>query len=133
MSESLIRKAFETRLAQWAVDQGIDQVAWENAEFEPTEEAYVQAFLVPGKTESLYLDLTGRDYVGIFQVNLCMPKGSGTAEARALAGSLDAAFEGSFAQDTIRVTLLSPMGLGPALPVDDRFVVPVSADYRVVT
>lgn len=133
MSNVLIRKAFETRLKTWA-DTNSLQVAWENVEFDPTtDQTYVQPIILPAPTKDLFLDQSGRDYRGIFQVNLSMPLGTGPGAATALVDSLDAAFSGSFTQGSIRVTRLSPMCPAPPLPVADRYVVPVSAAYRVVT
>lgn len=133
MSQAIIRKAFETRLDTWASAQSID-VAWENAEYDPSEGvAYVRAHLVPAQTKQLFLDQTGRKYSGLFQVNLTMPIGTGAGAAEALVESLDSTFAGSFEQDGVRITLLTPMSPAPALPVADRYVIPVSAEYRVVT
>jgi hypothetical protein len=133
MSQALIRQAFETRLKTWADAQGLG-VAWENMVYTPTEgEEYVHAFLLPARTKSLFLDGSGRNYVGLFQVNLSMPLGGGAGTAEAMVKSLDEAFATSFTQGTIRVSLLSPMSAASALPVPDRYVVPVSAEYCVVT
>lgn len=133
MSQELIRQAFETRLNTWAVAQGLD-VAWENVRFEPVAgDAYVRANLLPGRTKSLFLNEAGRDYRGIFQVTLCMPLGEGPGTAEALVASLSSTFAGSFTEGAIRVVLPSPLSAAPALPVADRYEVPVSAEYRVVT
>jgi hypothetical protein len=133
MSQILIRRAFETRLATWATAQSID-IAWENVEFDPVEgEPYAHASLLPAQTDHLFLDQTGRDYGGVFQVTLFMPLGRGAGATEALVASLDSTFAGSFVQGSIRVVLLTPMSAAPALPVPDRYVVPVSATYRVVT
>jgi len=133
MSQELIRKAFETRLKTWADSQGLE-VAWENVSYEPTEDQpFIRAFLLPARTRQLFLDQTGRDFRGVFQINLDMPLGTGPGTGEALISSLDAFFTGSFTQGSIRVTLVSPMSAAPALPVADRYVIPVSAAYRVVT
>lgn len=133
MTQPLIRQAFETRLSTWASLQGLN-VAWENVEFEPeTDETFVQANLLVAPTKDLFFDQSGRDYRGVFQVRLNMPLGTGPGTGEAMLSSLDAAFAGSFTQGSIRVTLMSPMAAAPALPVADRYVIPVSAEYRVVT
>jgi hypothetical protein len=133
MTQELIRQAFETRLQTWATAQGLD-VAWENVRFEPEEDvAFVRASLLPAKTKELFLDQTGRDFRGIFQVDLSMPLGTGPGTGESLVASLDTTFAGSFTQGGIRVTLVSPMSAAPPLPVPDRYVIPVSAEYRVVT
>ena len=133
MSNVLIRQAFETRLKTWA-DANSVQVAWENVEFDPTTDlAYAQPIILPVSTKDLFLDQTGRDRTGIFQVNLSMPLGTGAGAVTALVDSLDTAFAGSFTQGSIRVTRITPMHPAPPLPVADRYVVPVSAEYRVVT
>lgn len=133
MTQELIRQAFETRLQTWATAQGLD-VAWENVEYLPTtDQAYIRPTLLPGKTNSLFLDLSGRDYKGIFQVDLCMPIGTGPGTAEVLVTSLSTTFSGTFTQSSIRVTLMSPMHAAPASPEADHYVIPVSAGYRVVT
>ena len=136
MSDALVRAAFETRLAAWAAAQSpAIPVAYENATFTPPTGRYVRCFLIPATTDCETMNGEHRRRMGVFQVSLCMPIGSGPAAATALAASLDAAFPIALpmTQGSIKVFLLSPMSIAPALQEDNRYVVPVSCTYRADT
>lgn len=131
MSDALIAKAFESTLKAWADAQTpAIPVAWENVAFDPPAGRYVRAHLLPTPARHLGLDGTGRELHGIFQVDLCMPIGTGAGSARVLADSLDAAFSLSILQDGLRIWLLAPLSAAPPIQQPDRYVVPVSATYK---
>ncbi|MGZ5121030.1 MAG: phage tail terminator-like protein [Burkholderiales bacterium] len=133
MSDALVRAAFETRLAAWAAAQSpAIPVAWENSTFTPPTGRYVRCYLIPAPTECETFNGEHRRRMGVFQVSLCMSTGSGPAAANALAASLDATFPLSapLAQGNIKVFLLSPMSIAPAIQENDHYVVPVSCTYR---
>jgi hypothetical protein len=133
MSDALIAQAFETTLKAWADAQTpAIPVAWENVAFEPPSSGgrYMHAFMLPNRTRSLFLDGSGRTRVGIFQINLSMPIGTGAGAARTLAAALDTAFSVTITAGGLRIYLLSPMSAAPPLPNSHRFVVPISAEYR---
>jgi len=131
MSDTLIAQAFETTLKAWADAQvPAIPVAWENKSFSPPAGRYIHAFLLPGRTKSLFLDGSGRSRAGLFQVNLHMPIGTGAGAARALAASMDAAFAVTITAGGLRIYLLSPMSAAPGMTKADRYVVPVTAEYR---
>jgi hypothetical protein len=132
MTQAIIRAAFETRLDAWATANGLT-VAWENRAFSPPATAYARAKLLPARTDDLFFDGTGRDASGLFEVALYMPLGGGPGAGEALVASLDAAFAVSFTQSGLRVTLLTPMSAAAGVQVANRFVIPVSAEYRVVS
>lgn len=136
MSDAVIAEAFETTLKAWADAQiPAIPVAWENVTFVPPASGgrYMHAFLLPNKTRSLFLDGTGRTRVGIFQINLSMPIGTGAGAARAIAAALDVAFADSITASGQRIYLLSPMSAAAPIPDPHRFLVPVSAEYRADT
>lgn len=136
MSDALVRAAFETRLLAWANAQSpAIPVAFENAAFMPPVGRYVRAYLLPAPTASETLNGEHRRRMGVFQVSLCMPIGSGPGAAAALTASLDAAFPMALpmTQGSLRLFMLSPMSPGPAIQEPDRFVVPVSCTYRADT
>lgn len=134
MSQTIVRKAFESRLKAWADAQTpAIPVAWQNVAFTPPAGRYARAFLLPATTESLTLDKAHRKYEGILQVSLCMVIGTGSGVVEALVSSLDAYFDDHFTEDGLRIYLLSPMSAAPALQDGDRYVVPVSASYRADT
>lgn len=130
MSDALIAQAFETTLKAWADAQTpAIPVAWENVAFNPPEGRYVRAHLIPAEARHLYFDGTGRTRKGIFQVDLCMPVGTGAGAARTLVDSLDAAFAITLTAGGLRVWLLRPFSAAPPISKPDRFIVPVSAQY----
>lgn len=133
MSDALVRAAFETRLKAWADAQVPPiPVAYENATFTPPAGRYARCHLIPAPTLSEDLSGTHRLRRGIFQVDLCMPIGTGPSAASALAASLDAAFPliAPMTQGSIKVFLLSPLSPGPAIEEPDHYVVPLSCEYR---
>lgn len=136
MSDALIRTAFESRLATWAAAQTpAIQVAYENVNFTPPAGRYLRCFILPADTQSDTLDGLHRKRMGIFQVDLCMPTGTGPGPAVALAASLDAAFPltAPMTQSTLKIFLLSPMSPSAAIQQPDHYVVPVSCAYRADT
>lgn len=131
MSDVLIAEAFESTLKAWADAQTpAIPVAWENKAFTPPAGRYVRAHLLPNPAKHLFVDGDGRSLQGIFQVDLCMPIGAGAGGARALAASLDAAFAITMVQGSLRIWLIAPMSAANAIQEPDRFVVPVSAEYK---
>ena len=136
MSDALVRAAFETRLLAWANAQVPPiPVAFENASFTPPTGRYVRAYLLPAPTASETLNGEHRRRMGVYQVSLCMPIGSGPGAAAALCASLDAAFPMALpmSQGGVKVFMLSPMSPAPAITEPDRYVVPVSCTYRADT
>lgn len=134
MSQATIRKAFETRLKTWADAQTpVIPVAWPNVAFNPPAGRYARADMLPAPSQYLTFDQTGKTWRGVFHVRLCMPIGTGAGVVEALIASLSADFAPTFEQDGLRVYLLSPLSAAPAMNEADRYVVPVSAPYRVDT
>jgi hypothetical protein len=136
MSDALVRAAFETRLLAWANAQvPAIPVAFENAAFTPPSGRYARAYLLPAPTACETWGGEHRRRMGIFQVSLCMPIGTGPGAAALLTASLDAAFPIALpmTQGTLKVFLLSPMSPAPAIQESDHFIVPVSCTYRADT
>ena len=94
MSNSVIRKALEGRLAAWANAQSPKvPVAFEEAPFtKPTSGKFLEAFLVPAITLDRDVSGNGKRYLGIFQVNCWALSGKGMAEVEALAASVISLF-----------------------------------------
>jgi hypothetical protein len=134
MSQAVIRRAFETRLKTWAdALSPAMPIAWENVAFTPPAGRYARAFLLPAPTESDTLERTDRLYRGVFQVSLVMPIDKGAGAAETLVASLDAAFAHTFTQGTLRIWLLRPFSPARGLSEGDRWVMPLSAQYRAQT
>jgi hypothetical protein len=136
MSLATIRKSFETRLKTWAdALTPAMPIAWENVTYTPPANTarYARAFVIPAPTEASTLARTDRVYRGLFQVSLAMPLNKGAGAAETLIASLDAAFAHTFTQDSLRIWLLTPFRPAAGMPQDDRWVVPVSAEYMAQT
>lgn len=133
MSQAIIRAGFESKLATWAAAQSpAIPVAYENVTFTPPTGRYLRALLLPANTESATLDRTHREYGGIFQVSIYMPTTtSGAAAAQTIAAALDTLYGMSFTYSSKLIHLLSPMSPGPAFEGTDRYILPVSAPYRL--
>jgi len=129
MSQSTIRKAFESRLKAWAVTKGF-AVAYENVGFTDTSGTYLRSFILPAQTQSQTLDGVNRDYSGVYQVSIYVPISSGAKIANDLAAEIDALYPVSFTQDGLRIWMTAPMGVRPARQEDDKFILPVSGNYR---
>lgn len=137
MSQALVRRALETALNTWATSASVS-VAWENVEFSPAPgTAYVRAFMLPAETQQGFVAGNHRQYLGVFQVTLCMPEGTGPAAADALVSSLDAAFTTTapLTAGGVSVWIIKPMSPGPKLPEPGLYAIPVSCTYtaHVVT
>lgn len=131
MSDALIRAAFESRLAAWAASQVPPiPVAYQNVAFTPPNGRYARCWILPVPTQSGTLDGLHRERKGVFQVDLCMPIGTGSAAVNALVASLDAAFPVVLTQGAIKVFLLSPMSQSSSIQEANHYMVPVSCEYR---
>lgn len=133
MSDALVRATFETRIAAWAAAQSpAIPVAYENTTFTPPAGRYLRCWLLPLPTQAETFDGLGRLRRGMFQIDLCMPMGAGSAAILALIASLDAAFPLTtpLAQGGISVYLLTPLSGAAGRPDGDHYVVPVSCEYR---
>lgn len=132
MSNAIVRRAFESRLATFAATRNLP-VAWENAKFDPPATAYLRAFMLPAPTLSSTLDRRHREYAGIFQVSVIVPLLGGVGPAQAIVDGVCAAFPVSepMMQDGLPVWLREPMSQGPNITESDRLTVPVSTSYRL--
>lgn len=137
MSQKKVRAIYEGRLATWAAARSPAlTVAWENKPFTPvTGAVYLQASLLPAETGSETLLGEHRAYRGVFQVNIVAPINTGPGAANGIADELAALFV-NYARITaagFTVQQLSPARIAPALASENRYVVPVSFEYRADT
>lgn len=138
MSTPAIRAGFEQILATWAAAQSpAILVAWQNKAFQPpaANARYLRAFLLPGETGSEDLRGQHRSYVGVWQINVCMPAGAGAGPAEALAATISALYpkENRISSGGLSILLTRPMTVRPAISDPDRYVVPVDCAYRADT
>lgn len=131
MTQEIIRAAFETRLKTWADAHSLT-VAFENVDFDPPDEAYVRAWMLPAEPQSYGLDGKHRKYHGLFQVDLCMPLNEGGHPSQLLVESLDAAFPltAPMSQSGLSIWITSPMAATPGKNEAKHYVTHVSCGYR---
>ena len=138
MSQSRIRKIFETRLATWAAARVPPlPVLWENVRVvtEPTGE-HLRAYVMPASTLSPYLAGEGRTFIGIFQVSIFTPAGAGPKRGEEIAAALDALFpcNDSFTDvGGLSVQVMTPVSASPAMQDDDFSMVAASFRYQCQT
>jgi hypothetical protein len=136
MSNTLIRAAFETRLATWAAAQTpAIPIAYENVTFVAPATRYLRSFLLPADSASLTLDRLHREYLGVYQVSIVMPLNTGAGAGQALVSALEALFPPAtpLVQGGLSILILNPMSAGSAIQEPDRYVIPVSCSYRADT
>lgn len=134
MSNRLIRQLYEQRLATWAAAKPIP-VAWDNVKFTPPAGPYIRASLLPADTTSIDLAGEHRGYLGLFQLSVHVPLGSGAGAAEALADELAALFPMMLRLDSgaFWVQVTSPPSSYPGLTGDTHYMVPVRFKYRADT
>ncbi len=135
MSQDRIRYLLETRLANWAAARSPAlSIAWQNHPFTPPDGMYLRAFLLPATTGSDDLQGSHRRYIGVYQVSIVAPPGSGSGAAESVANEIAALFPVNLALSIVspafRVSVLTPCSIATAIQESDRYVVPVSFRYR---
>lgn len=134
MSNAIIRSALEGRLKTWADAQSPPiPIAFQNAPFTPPNQArYMRAFLLPAETDSNDLAGEHRAYMGLLQVSICVPDGTGSGAAETLSTAIEALFPVSLrlVKSGLTVMITKPASAGPALPEAGIYVVPMSIRYR---
>lgn len=132
MSNVTIRAALQEHLDLLPV--GMLPYSRENTSFTPvTGQPYAEVSLLPAPTDNPTLDQRLRRDMGVFQVLLKYPvaKGSGPAEsmARALQQHFPAGL--TLTKGGLRIRISKTPDIAAALPVPDRFIIPVSIRYDV--
>ncbi len=134
MSNAIIRAALESRLKTWAAAQSPPiPIAYQNAPFTPpTQARYLRAFLLPAETDSQYVEGTDRIYMGLFQISICVPAGTGPGVAEQLVVSLESIF--AYPLVIVRsgwnIAINRPLSTSPAMQEDGLYVLPVHIRYR---
>lgn len=129
MSIKEIRGALEAELATLA---GTVPIAWENVAYRPTVgKPFLRATLLPAQTQNPSFGGVHNRETGIFQVDVYMPTGGGSAAAAAWAETIRSGFARGtvFTSGAITVRILQEPSIAPALAGSDWFTIPVSVPY----
>ena len=134
MSNKLIRSLLQSRLNAWATAKPIP-VAWDNVKFMPPTGSYIRASLLPADTQSIDLEGAHRGYMGLFQLSVHVPLGSGPNAAETLTDELSALFPMALRLESgsFWVQITSPCSAYPGIPGDTHYMVPVRFRYRADT
>nr|WP_295383550.1 DUF4128 domain-containing protein [Pseudoxanthomonas sp.] len=134
MTQPRIREALETRLNTWAAAQSpAVPVAWQNVAYTPTTGTrYVRASLLSGETQNPIYGALHRRLIGMLQVDIVAPTGTGMAASEALAESLCTEFKRgtTLTQDGLTVVMDFSPSIGPAMIEGGWVMLPVSIRYR---
>lgn len=121
--------AFCAKLNEFAQAESL-AVAWENVQFEPKEdEPYLRPFLLPATTQAAALGQDAENlHVGIYQIDVLSPAGTGWGDCANLAGKIQRHFKrGTRMEDCI---LIKHASFGPGMKENERYKIPVSIGYR---
>lgn len=127
-----IRAALDKLLYDYAATVPIS-VAWQNMPFTPGSDAYLEAMLLPAETDIVGMESTGsNDYIGIYQINVVCPKGTGTAESRTLVDGVLTALKRTTSYTVNSQKVISQKAwASPALDRDSSwYIIPISVEYR---
>lgn len=134
MSQPIIRSVLEGKAKAWAQANSLP-MAYQNVPFDRPAGIYAECFLLPAPTDSQGIERTHRQYEGVFQITVHVPKNTGPRAAEELAASLDAAFSTSAptVKDGLTVHITSPMGALRGTAGDTHYSIPASCNYRADT
>lgn len=130
MSQVLIAKAFEDRLALMSPALS---TASDNVDFTPiVGTPYQDVALLPASPDNSTQGPSHYKEVGLFQVTLCYPKGSGAGAARARAELIKTHFKRgtTMLESGLRIVVMQTPTISPAFIDGDRYKVPVSIFYQ---
>jgi hypothetical protein len=134
VSQTLIRRAYEVRLATWAAARSPAlTVVHENESLTPANGAtYLRAYLLPATTDAPDLAGALRTYRGVFQISVTCPINTGAGAALGIADELAALFvvNARLTSGAITVQQITPCSIAPALQDETHYIVPVSFQFR---
>jgi hypothetical protein len=135
VSQLKIRKLIETRLSDWATDQGLT-VAYENATFSPPAGLYLEAFQLKAGTNDEFVEGGHHSYVGVYQISIHAPLKEGAGPAGLLVLILAALFPNNLELDDgngFKAFIRSPLDEASGITSATRYTVPTSFEYRADT
>ena len=132
MSLSLIRQAFEKRLAQLSPALS---TAFENVQFTPVPNVpYQRVNLLPAAPDNSIQGATNYFERGLFQITLCYPQGVGAGAAEANAQLLRTHFKRGSAllEEDLTITVIETPKVAPARLEGDRYEIPISVAFQAL-
>ncbi len=137
MSHAIIASIYEAKLIAWSKTRVEPiKVVFENVQYDPADgETYLRAFLLPGDTASSTLAGDHRAFIGVYQVSIVAPAGTGKTKTNPLVVELAGLFR-LYARDTksgVTVVTMSPVEQGPGITDAATYMVPISFEYRADT
>lgn len=129
MSILLVRRALEIRLN--AISPAID-TAFENTSYTPANGVpYQRAEMLPAKPDNSVMGAKFYFEQGIYQVTLCYPQGTGTADAQSRALLIQQTFKraSSSSNGGLSTMVTATPEIGRAYQDGDRYCIPVSIPY----
>lgn len=129
MSDVTIRRALEKRLAALAPSVS---TAYENVTFTPvTGTAYQRANMLPAQPDNQTISASYYRAVGIFQVSLCYPIGTGANAAQARAELTKTHFKRgtTMLESGLTVIVTQTPTIAAGFVDGDRYIVPVTIFY----
>jgi hypothetical protein len=115
---------------------GKPPIAWENKKFAPTQGTlYARPTIIPADTEQWSLGQNGQDLsTGIYQVDVIAPAGKGKKAAYAMADTIADRFKrGTDIVENSRTISIINASRAAGFNDGDRFIVPVTIQYRAFT
>lgn len=137
MSHAIISSIYDAKLLAWSkVRAEPIKVVFENIQYDPADgETYLRAFALPGDTASSTLAGDHRAFIGVYQISIVVPAGTGKTKTNPLVVELAGLFR-LYARDTksgVTVVTMSPVEQGPGITDAATYMVPVSFEYRADT
>jgi hypothetical protein len=134
LSDAIIQAAIEGRLKTWAAAQTPPiSINYPNTGFKPApQQKHLRGALLPADPLNPSVGGQYKHYHGIYQVDVCIPDGTGTGDATALTGALQVLFKcpTTIVKDGINVNILHTPATAPGASNGAGFyVVPVSIRY----
>ncbi len=130
MSQALIRRAFEKRLA--AIVPAL-ATAYENRTYVPVSGTpYQRANLLPATPDNSTQGPTTYFEIGVFQITLCYPSGNGSTDIEARVQLVRNQFKRgtSMTEGSVMTLVTHTPRVAPGYADGDRWCIPVSVTYQ---
>jgi len=124
-----ISSALDSRLNTLA---GTTPIAWENTVYVPVKDTlFLRPTNLPAETLQAGLGVSGIDeYIGIYQIDIFAPSGTGRGEAESKADAVADHFKrGTDLSNNGKTIRLGNVSRNAGIKSDDRFIISISINY----